>query len=274
MKKFNLSDIALIIFDLDGVIYRGNEPICSAVESIKRYYNLNKKIAFFTNNSTLTRDSFCDKIRAMNISCSPEQVYTSSVIAADSLMKLYKESSTAFVIGETGLITSLCNNNIKVLNDLYTNEEIISNGSIECEFVIVGLDTTLTYHKLAAATQLISRGADFYATNDDASLPSNFGLLPGAGAIVKFIEVTTGIKPISVFGKPSPEGIYQILNNFKISPENALMIGDRPETDILCGKKANIQTALVLTGVTTKSDIMAIPEYIQPDIIIEDLIKL
>ncbi len=273
-KNIDLSVIDLIIFDLDGVIYKGPEPIQYIAESINRYNSLNKKIIFFTNNSTLTREAFTKKITSMNISCQPEQVYTSSTISAKALAVKYSKKPLAFVVGEEGLIKTLEENGIQVLNNIHSLDNIIQNNEIECTFVIAGLDRTLTYNKMSAATLLIHRGAEFYATNDDSSLPDKYGLIPGAGSIVGAISIASGKKPLQTFGKPSPEGIIQILDFYKIHPNRTIMIGDRPETDILCAKNAGINSALVLTGVTTEKDICNIPKNLTPDIIFNNLTEL
>ena len=270
MDNISLLNTELLIFDLDGVIYVGNEPIATALEAINRYYNLNKKIAFFTNNSTLTRKSYVKKLTKLGISCTVDQIYTSSFISAEALIKTYTNPS-AYVVGEEGLIKTLEEYTITVLNDKYDFDEIINNSKITCNFVIAGLDRTLTYKKLAAGTQLINRGADFYATNDDSTLPNEAGFLPGAGVIVNAISVATDKKPLNTFGKPSPAGIIQILEDFNVPPEKAIMVGDRPETDILSAKRAGIRSALVLTGTTGIKDIDAIKKDLQPDLILTDL---
>ncbi len=273
-NKLNLSDMELFIFDMDGVVYRGSEPVEYAVESINNLNSLNKQIAFFTNNSTLTKKDYAIKLSKMNVSCTTEQIFTSSTISAKSLSQKSYSKATAFVVGEEGIIKALEENNIEVLNRKYDSEEILKNQDITCSFVIAGLDRKLTYYKLAAATQLIARGAVFYATNDDSTFPDKIGFLPGAGTIIKAISTASGSTPLEIFGKPSPAGIFQILKQTNINPSKAIMIGDRPETDILCAKNAGINSALVLTGVISKNKISSIPSQNMPDIILENLAEL
>ena len=273
-KRINLSDLELFIFDMDGVIYRGNEPIEYAIKTIDKLNNLNKQIAFFTNNSTLTKSDYVIKLSKMGINCKKEQIFTSSTISAKSISEKFDSKTTAFVVGEKGIIKALEENNIQVLNREYKSEEIMTNQDITCSLVIAGLDRKLTYNKLAAATQLISRGAVFYATNDDSTLPDKVGFLPGAGTIINAISTASGIRPLETFGKPSPVGISLILKQTGISPSKAIMIGDRPETDILCAKNAGINSALVLTGVISENNISNISPQNMPDFIIKDLGKL
>lgn len=273
-ESFDLSHFDLLIFDMDGVFYQGSEPIEYAAESITKCNKLNKQIAFFTNNSTLTREAYVQKLSSMKIKVHVDQIYTSSIILAKTVSKQFKTKQTIFVIGEDGLLSALCDDNHALLNTKYSLTELIQNDQIRCDLVVIGLDRNLSYNKMAAATQLINRGAKFYATNTDSSLPSEYGLLPGAGSIVDAIAVATGKKPAKVFGKPSPDGVYQILDDYKISPNKAILIGDRLETDILCAKNAGIKSLLVLTGVTTETDILSIKKDFSPDFILKNLSEL
>ncbi|MCP4176743.1 MAG: HAD-IIA family hydrolase [bacterium] len=269
-----LNSFELYIFDMDGVIFKGTQIIPKVKSSIEQLYANNKKIVFFTNNSTLTPENYIEKLGSMGIKSSYEQIITSSLISAKSISEIYSEPASAYYIGENGISEALKSCGISIINEKYSNEEIIKSPNIKSTFVLVGLDRELTYQKISTSGLLIARGADFYATNGDTSLPNNYGFLPGAGAIISSVATTTGKQPSKIFGKPSPVGIHQILKQFNVSRENAIMIGDRPETDILCGIRADISTALVLTGVITKDNISSIPENHMPKYIIEDLSKL
>ena len=271
MNKINLRNKKLLIFDLDGVIYTGSRIIDFVLESINNFYYLNKQIVFFTNNSTLTTEAYFRKLSNMGITCSEKQFYTSATISADFLNKEYRDKALAFVVGEEGLMKTLESRNISILNRKYEEHQIIEDSSIKCNFVIAGLDRGFTYKKLAAATQLISRGADFHATNDDIMLPTEHGNMPGSGAIISAISTAIGKPPKKIFGKPSPEGIYQILSDLSMKSEDAVMFGDRPETDILSARRAGISTALVLTGIINKDNINEVPNELKPDIILNDL---
>jgi 4-nitrophenyl phosphatase len=271
MNKINLSKKELLIFDLDGVIYKGPQIINHVQDSINKFYNINKQIIFFTNNSTLTTKAYVKKLTCMGIACNEKQFYTSATISADFLKKEYSGQISAFVIGEEGLMETLESRGISVLNRIHDEKQIIENKNIECDFVIAGLDRDFTYKKLASGTQLISRGADFYATNDDATLPEKFGNMPGAGTIINAVSTAIGSAPKKIFGKPSPAGIYQILSDLSIKSEHAIMFGDRPETDILSAIRAGIDTALVLTGIINKENLNSVPIELKPDIILNNL---
>ena len=261
----------LFIFDLDGVVYEGNRPLVNSIDTLCKLSASGKKVAFFSNNATRTPAEFAEKISLMGYKCSEEQVFTSAFVCGSALRSKDPEGARAFVIGENGLLTALKSNSFKIINCDYTFDEIIENGKITAEIVAVGLDREVSYKKFAAASQLIARGASFYASNTDASLPDVHGFLPGAGSLVSFMQTASGRAPNHVFGKPDPEGIFQILRKFGVQKENSVMVGDRLDTDIICGKNAGIHTALSLTGITSAADLIdsnpeRLPDWILPDL--------
>ena len=267
-------DNDLFIIDLDGVVYEGNIPITNAVESISKLRSSGKKIAYFTNNATLTPESYKNKLAGMRIRAEVSQIYTSAMVCAHSLRNMHKGGKTVFVVGEEGLLNALANAGFSILNGKYEYDEIIRNKTIHADFVAAGLDRSITYNKLAAASLLISRGATFYASNMDATLPDPLGFLPGAGSIVAFLTTASGTNPKKIFGKPFPEGIQQILKAFSCPPGKAVMVGDRLDTDIMCGKNAKINTAIVLTGVTQKKDVKNLLSKKMPSYILDDLSEI
>jgi len=248
IKELKGTEIA--IFDLDGVIYRGTELIPNADKIVQRLKDLSIKIAYNSNNSTATRQMYADLLKKFNISSSPSDFYTSASITSEEITRI-KPNSNIFVIGEIGLREELKAKGHKIIS----SESKFS----DVDFVIVGLDRKFNYHDLAMAQRCILEGkAQFYATNDDPTLPVKNRMLPGAGVMVKALEICTGIKPITIFGKPHPTGIRLILQHNNISPKHALMFGDRLNTDIIAGNRAGVMTILVLTGVTSAEMMEAI----------------
>ena len=153
-------------------------------------------------------------------------------------------------------------------------EEEFTGAGIRCVHdekagaVVVGLDRKLTYAKLSVAFRAIMNGAAFIATNDDASYPVEDGLLPGAGAIVAALAYSTGRKPITI-GKPNPYMLDLIAEEHGIRKEDALMVGDKLETDILMAKKEGMRSALVLTGVSSRAE--AMEGGIRPDFVADSI---
>ena len=249
MRKLieQLKDIELAIFDLDGVIYRGDKLISDSDKVITALKELKIKVVYNSNNSTITREMYVKRLKEFNIESEILDFYTSASITASEITKL-KQNATIYVIGEMGLKEELKRCGHEVVNAESNHKEV--------NFVIVGLDRALTYAKLAFAQRCILEGtAKFYATNADASLPVAAGLLPGAGVMVNAVETCTDQKPVKIFGKPNPEGIQSIIEHTNSNPNLSVIFGDRLNTDILAGNRAGINTALVLTGVTKASDI-------------------
>jgi len=269
----DLKDIKLAIFDLDGVIYRGQSLIPNADKIIEELNHLSIKIVYNSNNSTITRQTYVDRLKKFNIFSKYTDFYTSASITSAEITKI-KKNATIFVVGEVGLREELKSMGHNVITDPLNYEDV--------EFVIVGLDREFKYSNLAIAQKCILEGnAQFFATNADTTLPVARGLLPGAGVMVKALETCTNKKPIKIFGKPETFGIDLILKDFNLLAKEACIFGDRLNTDILAGNRAGIKTVAVLTGVTSKEEIdnllidtnksNKIDKNLIPDIVINSL---
>jgi phosphoglycolate/pyridoxal phosphate phosphatase family enzyme len=249
MKKLitALAATRLAIFDLDGVIYRGNSLLPNVNNIIEELKKRSIKVVYNSNNSTSTREMYVARLKQLGIKSTLEDFYTSASITSEEITEI-KKNANIYVIGEIGLIEELKAKGHVIFSDVDDYRNV--------DFVIVGLDRTFTYKKLAYAQKCILQGrAKFYATNTDATLPMDDGLLPGAGVMVNAMELCTKRSPIRVFGKPNPFGIQKILKDFNVLPKNAVIFGDRLNTDIVAGNQAGITTILVLTGVTTQQDV-------------------
>lgn len=241
------------ILDLDGVVYRGSEAVPNAS---KRIAALREKgrVLFLTNNSTRTRAEYVEKLLGFGIPAQVEDVVTSAYIAATYIREKSPEAKV-YVIGEEGLKREL-----EALG--------VKTGEEGCTVVLVGLDREFDYRKLTLAAELIRRGAEFVATNTDATLITEKGLLPGAGAMVAAVRAATGKEPV-VVGKPSDIAADAVLKILGVEPREVLLIGDRLETDIAMGKKWGMRTALVLTGATSQEELNR--STLKPDFVLESL---
>ncbi|QEE17561.1 HAD-IIA family hydrolase [Promethearchaeum syntrophicum] len=272
-----LENKKLFILDMDGVIFLGQkEPIPSGIRAVQKLRSMGKQVVFLTNNSSKSRDSYKQFLSHIGITCEIEDIYTSGYLTAQILSRLYP-SATIFVIGEEGLISELKLEGFKILNEEFPNvenEELIPNN-MEADLVVVGWDRKVTYNKLRTAMTLIKKGAKFYATNDDASFPApNNQLWPGTGAIVAFLSTALNEKPEKIFGKPNPEGILSVLKNYNILPSEAVLIGDRLNTDILGGNRAGIVTIAVETGINNRKDLVNTPHDQHPTYFFTNLDEL
>lgn len=255
----------VLIFDLDGVVYLGDTPIPGAIEALNALRDAGHSLFYITNNSTRSRRNYADKLSGMGIATSPEQVMTSAYATALYLQSINAAGKSVYVVGESGLRAEMGAVGLRVIED---------DDPSPADFVVAGLDRELTFAKLRRAHAEITRnGAAFIATNRDATYPLESGEIPGGGAIVAPIEVSAGVRGFTI-GKPEPHTWQRILALAGADPGQALMVGDRPETDIMGAKRIGLHTALVLTGVTRAEEVSQLPGEQQPDHVLQDLTEL
>jgi len=257
MRKLieDLKDLELAIFDLDGVIYRGDTLIPKVDKIIQELKSFSIKVVYNSNNSTATRQTYVERLKSFNIESEISDFYTSASITSAEITKI-KENARIFVIGEIGLRSELQSLGHEIVTEPSDYKDI--------DFVIVGLDRDFKYNNLAIAQKCILEGnSQFYATNADSTLPVARGLKPGAGVMVNALITCTDRNPVRIFGKPEPFGIRMILNDFQVPFKNACIFGDRLNTDILAGNRAGITTIAVLTGVTTIDTIEDLNEMVK-----------
>lgn len=249
----------LIIFDLDGVVYCGKRVIHQAPETIKCFRERGHRIYFLTNNSALTREGFQRRLSHFGIRCVKEEIM-SSAFATARFLKRKGYKGNVFVIGGPGLRKEMEKAGFKV----------VKNNCKKIDFVVVGMDRHFRYHDLYTAQQAILKGALFIATNADPTYPVEGGVLPGAGTMVSAIRTASLTVPI-VVGKPNTFILKEILREAATSPAEAILVGDRLETDISLGKRCGLRTVLVLTGITRSSDLKRIKKSEKPDYVIKDI---
>ena len=237
------------LFDLDGTLFRGETPIPGAVEALQRLRAAGAAIRYLTNNSTLTRAQFVTKLERMGFQATVPEVISSGWGAA--LWSARANAQIVFIVGEPGLVQTFRDEGRTVVNA--TPEGVVGTDGPEAEIVVVGLHRTFTYAILAEAMRRIRAGAKFVATNPDTTYPMEGDhLVPGAGSIVAAVASCSQTEPF-VIGKPSPYLIELALSELGIPPSEALVVGDRLDTDIEAGRQAGCPTHLVLTGVETQA---------------------
>lgn len=246
-----------LILDMDGVLYRGERALPGARELFPALRANGVSFILLTNNATLTAQDFSKKLARMEIEVEPDGILTSAGATAIYLEQNYPQGGGVYVLGEAGLVSY-----ISGMPRFRIDEE-------RPGFVVAGLDYDFDYTAMRKACTSIRRGARFVATNADATLPVEGGeLWPGAGSIVASIQTCSGVTP-TVIGKPNVYMAGMALERLGLPAGKVLCVGDRLETDILCGARAGIPTALVLTGVSRLEDIEgaeAAPDYIFEDL--------
>jgi len=242
------------LLDLDGVLYRAEQPIAGAADVVTRLRALGKGVAFVTNNASRTPEAVVAHLASVGISADPAEVETSALTTAAALANRSVRRVT--VIGEEGLRTALESTGIEIVGP-----------DAQLDAVVVGWDRRVTYDDLRAASLAVQRGGRLFASNDDASYPAPDGYTwPGAGAILAAIEVATGVHA-EVFGKPNPPILHAALD--RAGGGRPLVVGDRLETDIEGATNAGWDAALVLTGISTRRDAAAAahpPTYVLDDL--------
>ncbi len=251
--------IQAIISDMDGVLWRGAQPLpgLGALFTLAQRRGLDIMLA--TNNSSNTPRDYIGKLAGMGVTgVEARQILTSGTATADYLRARYPAGTRLYVVGGAGLKQLLAQAQFQLVD-------------ADAEVVVCGIDFALTYDKVKAAALQIRAGARFIGTNPDSSFPSPEGLLPGAGSILALLEAASGCAP-TVIGKPESAMFAVALQRLGTRPEETLMIGDRIGTDIAGAAALGIKTALVLTGVEDDASLRASP--LQPDAVFAGLPEL
>ncbi|HEQ0431747.1 TPA: TIGR01457 family HAD-type hydrolase [Streptococcus pyogenes] len=243
------------LIDLDGTIYQGKNRIPAGERFIKRLQERGIPYLLVTNNTTRTPEMVQSMLaNQFHVETSIETIYTATMATVDYMNDMNR-GKTAYVIGETGLKSAIAAAG-------YVEE--LENPA----YVVVGLDSQVTYEMLAIATLAIQKGALFIGTNPDLNIPTERGLMPGAGALNSLLEAATRVKPVFI-GKPNAIIMNKSLEVLGIQRSEAVMVGDNYLTDIMAGIQNDIATILVTTGFTRPEEVPTLP--IQPDHVLSSL---
>jgi HAD superfamily hydrolase (TIGR01457 family) len=245
------------LLDLDGVVYRGDVPITGAGEAVQDLRQRGRRVVFITNNSARTPQAVVDALASLGVPTSLDEIVTSAQAAVPLVAELIGAGGTVYALGEEGVRAALKEGGMSILE----------GEPDRADAVVVGWDRRADFDSLRVASVLVQRGARLVATNADASYPAPGGeLWPGTGALLAAIEETTGTKAI-VAGKPHRPLFDAALE--RAGTGNALVVGDRLETDIAGAWAAGLDAALVLTGAAALSHILdheALPVAILKDL--------
>jgi len=228
------------IFDLDGVVWLTGQGIPGSAAAIERLRKSGERVVFVTNNSTPTIAEYVQKLLDADVSVDPSELVTSAQAAAS----LLEAGSRASCVGGPGVIEALQERGVKVVS-----------SDADPAAVVVGRSLTLDFDELSAAAAAIRNGARFIATNTDSTFPTPHGLEPGAGALVAYLQVGSG-KQAEAAGKPE-QAIADLVRARFGQPD--FVVGDRPESDGRFAERIGASFALVLTGVTSRSDLPVVP---------------
>jgi NagD protein len=232
------------ICDMDGVIYHGNRVLAGVRNFVDFLKRENKQFLFLTNSSQKSPRELQQKLSRMGIKAEESHFYTSALATA-FFLKSQKPRGTAYVIGDAGLI-----------NALY--DAGFSMNDINPDYVVVGESQTYNMETVVKASNLVLKGASLIGTNPDVSGPIEKGITPATGALISPIELATKRKAYFV-GKPNPLMMRHALKLLGSNPQDTVIVGDRLDTDIIAGIESEIDTVLVLSGVTSLEDVKMSP---------------
>lgn len=232
------------LLDMDGVLVRGRAAIPGAAEFLGRLERTGTPFLVLTNNPVYTPGELHQRFAACGLDIPPERFFTAALATAQFLAQ-QRPGGSAYVVGERGLIEALEGVGYTLTRTLP-------------DYVVIAETLHYDFDEITHAVRLIVAGARFVATNPDHAGPTENGLKPEGGALAALVEKATGVRPYFV-GKPNPMMMRRALACLGARAEDAIMVGDRMDTDILAGMEAGMETILVLTGITQPDDVEKYP---------------
>ena len=229
------------LFDLDGTIYLGERLIPGAGEVVRALRDAGRRVAFLSNKPLETRADYARKLTRLGIRTEPDDVINSSLVLARYLRGL-DAGAPVFVIGEPPMQDEMRAHGFEVRDDP------------DVRWVVIAFDRTFTYAKLNTALQAARRGARLIATNPDRTCPVEGGEIPDCAGMIAAVEAVTGQTVEAIVGKPSPIILEVALAALGVAAAEAVVVGDRIDTDIAMGRRLGVATILVLSGITRPGD--------------------
>lgn len=238
----------LLLLDLDGTVYRGNDPVPGAAESIAMAQAAGIRVLFVTNRANRTPVAIARQLRSLGIDCLRSDIITTA--AATAAYCAAHGGGRCHLVGGRGL------------REAFAAQGLPAAPDGPADWVVVSLDVRFTYAKLAKAAALVLGGARFVATNSDTRITIGDDILPETGALAAAIAAVAGVEPV-VIGKPSPMLFREAIRAADCPASDALAVGDFLGTDIAAAVAAGIPSCLLLTGVSTRADVAHSP--VRPD---------
>ena len=269
----------LLLVDLDGVVYRGSEPVPGVAAVLADRASMGDDVVYVTNNSMHYRVDYVTRLSAMGCPISADRVVSSSRATALHIERHEAGIRRVLAVGASGLERELRDVGLEVVTVAHAATRMHQEGidgwtaAGAPDAVVTGLDPALTYLRLAAAADCIRAGSRFIATNRDPVYPTERGLRPGAGALSAALEATTGVTPLSI-GKPEPHLFEMAAEAVGREPSEAVVIGDAIGTDLAGAKAIGARSVLMLTGITSRDEVEALSAEERPDAVAADATEL
>ena len=254
----NIQDVRCFLLDMDGTFYLGENLIPGSLDFIRRVEETGRDFLFLTNNSSHNADFYVQRLERMGLNVGREKVLTSGEATAAVLLEKYP-GKRAFVLGNEFLLEEM-------------REAGVTVDQTDPEIVVVGYDTTLDYKKMTAVCDFVRAGLPYIATHPDFNCPTETGFAPDIGAIMAFIEASTGRRADLVVGKPHTGIVQAALRRTGLQVVQMAMVGDRLYTDVETGLKSGMLSILVMSGETTPEMLAAYPH--KPDLVFDRLAEM
>lgn len=246
-----LRSVSCFVLDMDGTFYLGDRLIEGSLDFYRAVYASGRRVLFLTNNSSRDGRHYAQKLRRMGCPAAEGDVYTSGMAACQVMNREYA-GVPVYLLGNDSLRAEFTRYGVP-LDDRHPGA------------VVVGFDTTLTYEKLCAVCDHVRAGLPYLATHPDFNCPTETGFIPDAGAIIAFIEASTGRRPDRIVGKPHADIVAGMLALTGLPPEGLCVCGDRLYTDIATGIRNGILSVCVLSGESSAEDVDA--STVIPDLV-------
>lgn len=257
----------LALLDLDGVVYRGKNPVNHASESITKAQNAGMTVEYTTNNSSRYQQTVADQLNGFGLDVKPWQIITSSVVAARMVARAVPKGAKVFMVGAGHLREELEKQGLVIVDRVEDDPAA----------VVQGWYPEVTWQELANAAYAIERGARYFVTNRDLTIPRELGIAPGCGSLIRAVITATGVEPVASAGKPE-SAMYdeaRLLASHDgttlVPKDRCLAIGDRLDTDIEAGNRGGYDSLVVLTGVADPKQLMLAQPHLRPTYISRDL---
>ena len=257
----------LALLDLDGVVYRGKNPVEHAAENIRKAESSGMTVEYTTNNSSRLQAVVADQLKGFDLEVEPWQVITSSVVAARMVARAVPEGSKVFVLGAQHLREEVSKQGL----------EVVDRAEEQPVAAIQGWYPDMSWNEMAQIAYAVEHGATYFVTNRDLTIPRELGIAPGCGSMIMAVINATGVEPVSSAGKPE-SAMYDEARVLAahdgadpVAKERCLAIGDRLDTDIEAGNRGGYDSLAVLTGVTNPNELMFAPAHLRPTYIAKDL---
>lgn len=247
-----------VVLDLDGTVYRGGDPVPGAADAVRRLRDAGLSVLFVSNNPSRSPATYVERLRSMGIPAEEREVLTAGTLTA-TYLRDYHPGADCYVVGTDDLRAQLRAAGVSVVED-----------SAAMDVLVGSWDDGFDYDTLVTVLRSVDPDTPFVGTDPDMTFPGSDGdLYPGTGAILHALSGVLDRKPDVIAGKPSERAVGAILDRLNVPAEEVLVVGDRLETDVRMGQRADMETALVLSGVTDRADLT--DATVEPDHVLPDL---